>query len=145
MKLSDRVKAARKHAQFTQSQLAERVGIAQTAISQLESGKTLRSSYLRPIAEACGVSVIWLASGLGGMLMSPEQAAFHVEGKEQWEAFEEGMDLAHKYNDENSEKNMEFNSKKIKGNGSISFIFLPYVNKYLYILPLLHYFLCIHL
>ncbi|MBJ2225733.1 helix-turn-helix transcriptional regulator [Pseudomonas carnis] len=106
MKLSDRVKAARKHAELTQSQLAERVGIAQTAISQLESGKTLRSSYLLQIAEACGVSVTWLASGLGGMLMSPEQSAFHVEGKEQWEAFEEGMDLAHKYNDENSESNM---------------------------------------
>ena len=27
---------------------------------------------------------------------------------------------------QNSEKNMEFNNKKIKGNGSISFIFLPY-------------------
>ena len=46
---------------------------------------------------------------------------------------------------QNSEKNMEFNNKKIKGNGSISFIFLPYVNKYLYILPLLHYFLYTHL
>ena len=30
---------------------------------------------------------------------------------------------------QNSEKNMEFNNKKIKGNGSISFIFLPYVTR----------------
>lgn len=100
MKLSDRVKAARKHAGLTQSELAERVGIAQTAISQLESGKTLRSSYLLQIAEACGVSPMWLASGLGGMIPSPEQSAFHIEGKEQWEAFEEGMDLAHRENHE---------------------------------------------
>lgn len=102
MELSDRIKAARKHAGLTQSQLADHVGIAQTAISQLESGKTLRSSYLLQIAEACGVSVMWLASGLGGMVISPEQAAFHLEGREQWKAFEEGMDLAYRDIDENS-------------------------------------------
>ncbi|MBI6948763.1 XRE family transcriptional regulator [Pseudomonas koreensis] len=99
MKLSDRIKAARKHAGLTQSQLAERVGIAQTAISQLESGKTLRSSYLLQIAEACGVSVMWLASGIGGMIMSPEQAAFYKEAEKQWEEFEEGMNMAYEMND----------------------------------------------
>ncbi|WP_277964620.1 S24 family peptidase [Pseudomonas sp. RIT-To-2] len=90
MKLSDRIKAARKHANLTQSELAERVGIAQTAISQLESGKTQRSSYLLQIAEACGVSAMWLATDLGGMLSSPEQQAFYAEGKKQWEEFEAG-------------------------------------------------------
>lgn len=106
MKLSDRVKAARKHAELTQSQLAEKVGIAQTAISQLESGKTLRSTYLLQIAEACGVSVMWLASGIGGMILSPEQAAFHEEGKSQWAAFEEGMDMAHREQDEDLASNV---------------------------------------
>lgn len=90
MKLSDRIKAARKHAGLTQKDLADRVGIAQTAISQLESGKTLRSSYLLQIAEACGVSPMWLATDMGGMLISKAQQAFHEEARDQWNAFEEG-------------------------------------------------------
>jgi len=73
MNLSERIKLARKKARLTQSQLAESVGIAQTAISQLESGKTLRSSYLVQIARACGVNSAWLASGEGEM-NSPEDA-----------------------------------------------------------------------
>jgi phage repressor protein C with HTH and peptisase S24 domain len=71
MNLSERIKLARKKAGLTQSGLAESVGIAQTAISQLESGKTLRSSYLIQIARSCGVNSVWLASGEGEML-SPE-------------------------------------------------------------------------
>jgi phage repressor protein C with HTH and peptisase S24 domain len=68
MNLSERIKTARKHAGLTQKELAERVGIAQTAISQLESGKTLRSTYLVQIATACRVNSGWLASGDGEML-----------------------------------------------------------------------------
>ncbi len=71
MKLSERIKAARLHAGLTQSQLAQKVGIAQTAISQLESGKTLRSSYVMDIASICGVSLFWLAEGQGPMLRDP--------------------------------------------------------------------------
>lgn len=71
MNLSARIKAARKHARLTQRELAERVGIAQTAISQLESGKTLRSSYLMDIASVCGVSTFWLAEGAGPMVRDP--------------------------------------------------------------------------
>ena len=73
MNLSERIKKARKHAGFTQSELAELVGIAQTAISQLESGKTLRSTYLVQIAKACSVNSLWLASGEGEMLQ-PEDS-----------------------------------------------------------------------
>lgn len=68
MNLSERIKMARKRAGLTQSELAELVGIAQTAISQLESGKTLRSTYLVQIAQACSVNSVWLASGEGEML-----------------------------------------------------------------------------
>ncbi len=80
MNLSDRIKKARKKAGLTQSQLAESVGIAQTAISQLESGKTLRSSYLVQIARACGVNSTWLASGDGEML-SPEDVATYFSSE----------------------------------------------------------------
>lgn len=75
MKLSERIKAARTHAGLTQRELADKVGIAQTAISQLESGKTLRSTHLFTIAEECGVSASWLVTGMGGMLLDPRVQA----------------------------------------------------------------------
>ena len=75
MNLSERVKQARNHAGLTQKELADKVGIAQTAISQLESGKTQRSTYLFQIADACGVSAVWLAAGVGGMIHAPGQGA----------------------------------------------------------------------
>lgn len=71
MNLSERVKQARKHAGLTQKELADKVGIAQTAVSQLESGKTQRSSYLVSIAKTCGVSSAWLAEGSGPMVSDP--------------------------------------------------------------------------
>ncbi|WP_341522183.1 helix-turn-helix transcriptional regulator [Pseudomonas sp. G.S.17] len=80
MNLSERIKLARKNAGLTQSGLAETVGIAQTAISQLESGKTLRSSYLIQIARACRVNSIWLASGEGEML-SPEDISTYLSSE----------------------------------------------------------------
>ncbi|OPA84306.1 hypothetical protein BFW86_24495 [Pseudomonas fluorescens] len=67
MNLSERIKAARKHAGLTQQQLAQLVGVAQTAISQLESGKAQRSTYIAEIAYACEVSSKWLALGEGEM------------------------------------------------------------------------------
>jgi len=91
MNLSERIKKARKHARLTQSELAELVGIAQTAISQLESGKTLRSTYLVQIAQACSVNSLWLASGEGEMLQPEDSMAltrsvideiFHGESEE---------------------------------------------------------------
>lgn len=75
MNLSERIKLARSKAGLTQSMLAEKVGIAQTAISQLESGKTLRSSYLIQIAQACGVNSLWLQSGEGEMEAPEDQVA----------------------------------------------------------------------
>lgn len=80
MNLSERIKLSRKHAGLTQSELAESVGIAQTAISQLESGKTLRSSYLIQIARACGVNSVWLASGEGEM-HSPEDVVTYFSSE----------------------------------------------------------------
>jgi SOS-response transcriptional repressor LexA len=65
--LAERMKLARAHAKITQKKLAEIAGVEQPAISQMESGKTLKSAHLVPIAKACGVSVEWLASGTGGM------------------------------------------------------------------------------
>ena len=68
MELPLRMKAARKHAGLTQKQLAEAASVEQPLISQLETGKTLKSAHIAQIAKACGVNAIWLASGEGQML-----------------------------------------------------------------------------
>ncbi|YCH23132.1 helix-turn-helix transcriptional regulator [Pseudomonas sp. D1-3] len=76
MELKDRLKAARKHAQLTQPQLAERVGMDQTSISNLERGKSAGSKFTAQIARVCGVSPIWLAEGRGEMLPAFAKAEY---------------------------------------------------------------------
>jgi transcriptional regulator with XRE-family HTH domain len=63
MNMQERLKAARKHAQLTQVQVAEKLkGImTQQSLSQLESGETKGSFYIVQIALACGVEPVWLA------------------------------------------------------------------------------------
>lgn len=62
-----RLKKARKHAGFTQVQLAKRVGIGQSTLAELE--KTGQgTSHAVAIAQACRVSAKWLTSGDGDML-----------------------------------------------------------------------------
>ena len=65
--LAQRIKLARSHANLTQKSLADKAGVEQPAISQLETGKSMKSVHLPAIAQACGVNVIWLAKGEGGM------------------------------------------------------------------------------
>lgn len=76
--LADRIKAARKHAQLTQRSLAEKVGVEQPVISQLETGKNLRSVHLTKIAQVCQVSPIWLAEGVGSMVQTGTQSTSPV-------------------------------------------------------------------
>lgn len=73
MDLSERIKAARKHAGLTQRQLAEAARVEQPLISQLENKKTLKTAHIAQIAKACRVSAIWLASGEGSMLPNQVQ------------------------------------------------------------------------
>lgn len=63
--LKDRIKLARKHADLTQRQPAEAVGVSQPVISQLEKGENLQSVHLLKIANICGVDPEWLAEGTG--------------------------------------------------------------------------------
>ena len=70
MEYKDRIKAARKHAKLTQMQLAERVGMQQASISELETGRSQSSSFNATIARACGVDAVWLEAGIGSMLSS---------------------------------------------------------------------------
>lgn len=61
--LAERLLIAREAASLSQDELAKLVGIEQASISQLEIGKTKRTSYLAEIARACRVDINWLAFG----------------------------------------------------------------------------------
>ncbi|WP_236189337.1 XRE family transcriptional regulator [Pseudomonas pharyngis] len=68
MELKDRLKQARKNAGLTQVELAERAGIKQASISEIERGLTRTSGHLIKLAQICGVDPVWLSEGTG----SPE-------------------------------------------------------------------------
>jgi phage repressor protein C with HTH and peptisase S24 domain len=72
MELKDRLKQARKHAHMTQSELAERAGIKQASISEIERGLTRTSGYLVKLATILGVSPLWLSEGVGSMSAGDE-------------------------------------------------------------------------
>jgi len=68
MELKDRLKQARKGAGLTQVELADRAGIKQASISEIERGLTRTSGHLIRLAQICGVDPVWLSEGTG----SPE-------------------------------------------------------------------------
>lgn len=72
MELKERLKQARKHAGVTQAQLAERAGIAQASVSEIERGLTRTSGHLVKFARICGVSPVWLSEGIGEMVASSD-------------------------------------------------------------------------
>lgn len=60
---AERLKHARKQARLTQKQLADRIGVSQAIISQLETGAYDKTVYAAQLAFACGVPAEWLAAG----------------------------------------------------------------------------------
>lgn len=68
MELKDRLKRSRKNAGLTQVELAERAGIKQASVSEIERGLTRTSGHLIKLAQICGVDPVWLSDGTG----SPE-------------------------------------------------------------------------
>ena len=89
MDLSERIKIARKQAKLTQKELADRVGVSQTAIHKLECGRSISSRRTVTIALTCGVDPIWLDTGRGEMSlfgatpgMSPDEFAKATENGE---------------------------------------------------------------
>jgi len=78
--LADRIKAARKHADLTQRELAQKVGVSQPVISQLEKGENLQSVHLLKIATVCGVRAEWLDTGKGSMTETDLSVRENTEG-----------------------------------------------------------------
>jgi len=60
--LGDRIKKARRAANISQVELAEKIGVTQQAIQSLESNKTQNPRKLKEIAKALSVSLSWLQS-----------------------------------------------------------------------------------
>ena len=63
MELKDRLKQARKNAGLTQQELAQRAGIKQSSISEIERGLSRTSGHLIKLAQICKVDPVWLAEG----------------------------------------------------------------------------------
>lgn len=61
--LKDRLKEARKKANKSQKDVVEAIGITQSALSQLETGRVDSSSHLPAIANFLGVDAYWLQTG----------------------------------------------------------------------------------
>lgn len=76
--LGNRLRHAREHAKLTQAQLADRVGVTSSAISQWETGAVSRISAanLRRTAAVLRVSLDWLLSGEDGHEVSEESADY---------------------------------------------------------------------
>lgn len=65
MTISKRIRAERVALGLSQAELAERAGLTQGAISQMENNPRQGTRYLVPIAKALNVSAEWLESGRG--------------------------------------------------------------------------------
>lgn len=65
MSIGERVREARKEAGITQQQLADKVGVSQPALSELENGDSYGTTRLAAIASVLGVSALWLETGRG--------------------------------------------------------------------------------
>ena len=69
--LGQRLKKAREHAGISQSELADAVGIRQSAISRIERDEALTTGFASRLAKACGVRTDWLSEEDGEMLEYP--------------------------------------------------------------------------
>lgn len=66
MTLGDRLKAARKAAKLTQTELAEKAGLRwQSLVANVETGGQDGTTHIAKFAKVLGVSPLWLETGAG--------------------------------------------------------------------------------
>lgn len=62
--LQQRIINTRKAAGMTQSQLAAKAGLSQSTVAQIETGRNLGTKFAVELAQALGVTVDWLLTGM---------------------------------------------------------------------------------
>lgn len=65
MSIGSRIKEARKHAKLSQKALAQKVGMSQSSLSELETGESSGTTLIASFAAALGVNALWLETGKG--------------------------------------------------------------------------------
>jgi phage repressor protein C with HTH and peptisase S24 domain len=70
MTLGARVRQCRLSLNWSQAELARRIGVKQQSVDQLESGKVSRPRYIVELAEALNVPLEWLRHGKGQVHLS---------------------------------------------------------------------------
>jgi transcriptional regulator with XRE-family HTH domain len=65
MSIGRRIKAARLEKKMSQQALADKIGIKQPTLSELETGESFSSSLIGSFAAALGKSALWLETGKG--------------------------------------------------------------------------------
>lgn len=68
MSIGSRIKEARRAAKLTQKALAQKVGMAQASLSELETGESQGTTMIGSFAAVLGVSALWLETGKGAMV-----------------------------------------------------------------------------
>ncbi len=79
--LAERLTWARTQKHLSQEALARLSGVSQSTIGNLESGLRLSARRITNIAEALGVSAIWLAEGVGSPTSTEAAEVRTVSGK----------------------------------------------------------------
>ena len=65
MNIAERVKQIRKEARLTQQQFADRLGLKQNSIAQIEGGRNTSDQTIRAICKEFSVNEAWLRDGIG--------------------------------------------------------------------------------
>ena len=65
--IASRVRWAREQKRWSQSELAQKLGVDQTSVSQLENGDTKRPRYIEKLGKELGVSPAWLQFGVSDL------------------------------------------------------------------------------
>ncbi|MGV3742264.1 MAG: helix-turn-helix domain-containing protein [Burkholderiaceae bacterium] len=66
--IGERIKERREELRMKQSELADRVGISQPTLSNLESDPTAKTREVAKFAAVLGVDALWLAEGKGNKI-----------------------------------------------------------------------------